>query len=185
MARKGSHHELRLSPVSLTTKEHYMAVKMAISCMIGALLSASLAVADNRISAEQVRQVMAATDMAAEHGDVQAIGAYLGQAFFKYVDVQAGEKSATARINRGQYLQMLEEGWSKVHNYAYQRKDVVVNVTADGSTAESFSTVVETFAVDGKEMVSKVREYARYELENGRPVIVNIDSQTLAGDTTP
>jgi hypothetical protein len=153
--------------------------------MIGALMCASAAVAASRITAEQVRQVMAATDAAAQDADVQTIGNYLGRAFFKYVDVRANEEPATARINRDQYLQMIQEGWSKVDNYAYQRKDVVINVAPDGSTAESFSTVVETFAVDGNEMVSKVREYARYELENGRPVIVNIDSQTLVGDTTP
>jgi hypothetical protein len=162
-----------------------MPVKPIVSCIIGAFLCSSQAVADARITTEQVRQLMAATDIAAEHRDAQGIGACLGQNFFKYIDVHRDNDTATARINKEQYLQLIEQGWDQVQNYAYERRDVVVNVAQDGSTAESFSTVVESFTVAGKEMVSKVREYASYELEDGRPVIVNIDSQPLVGDTTP
>ena len=162
-----------------------MPVKPTTSCIIGAFLYSSHALADARITTERVRQVMAATDIAAEHRDTQGVGAYLGQNFFKYVDVPAGEETAIARMNREQYLQLIDKGWDKVQNYTYQRKDVVVNVAQDGATAESFSTVVETFTVDGENIVSKVREYASYELEDGRPVIVSINSQPLVGDTTP
>jgi len=34
-------------------------------------------------------------------------------------------------------------------------------------------------------MISKFREYATYELENGRPVITQVSGHTLLGDTTP
>jgi hypothetical protein len=162
-----------------------MPAKLTSSCIIGALLFGSQAGAATQLTVEEVRQVMEATDVAAGHHDTQAIGAHLGQKFFKYIDIPSGEEPATAKINREQYLQIIEQGWNKVQNYAYQRKDVVINVTPDGSAAESFSTVIETFTVDGKDMVSKVREYASYALENGRAVIVNIDSQSLVGDTTP
>ncbi len=161
-----------------------MPAKLLTACIIGALLYVSQVAAASKITTEQVREVMEATDIAAEHRDMQAIGAHLGRNFFKYLDVIEGDKEATVRIDREQYLQLIERGWEKVQNYAYQRKDVVINVTPDGSAAESFSTVVETFTVDGKDMVSKVREYATYELEDGRTVIVNIDGQPLVGDTT-
>ena len=162
-----------------------MPTKLTAGCIIGILLYASQAAAASKITTEQVREVMEATDIAAEHRDTQAIRAYLGRNFFKYIDATEGEKEATVRIDREQYLQVIEHGWKKVKNYGYQRKDIVINVTPDGSEAESFSTVVETFTVDGKDMVSKVREYATYELEDGRTVIVNIDGQPLVGDTTP
>ena len=34
-------------------------------------------------------------------------------------------------------------------------------------------------------MTSKFREYATYELENGRAVITQVSGHTLLGDTTP
>ncbi|MFZ0467716.1 MAG: hypothetical protein WAL92_02205, partial [Thiogranum sp.] len=92
---------------------------------------------------------------------------------------------ATVRIDKDQYLGLIERGWDRIGNYAYQRKDVVVNVAPDGLSGESSSTVIETFTVDGKDTVSKVREYAHYELEDGRPVIFTVETQTLVGDSTP
>jgi hypothetical protein len=90
-----------------------------------------------------------------------------------------------ARINKQQYLKIIDEGWEKTSQYQYERKDVVITLSPEGDSGESFSTVVETFVIDGREMVSKIREYAHYALEDGRPVIVNIDTQTLVGDNTP
>ncbi|GEM_PF-7042862 len=140
---------------------------------------------DRRITAQQVREVIAATDRAAERRDTDAIGTYLGKAFMKYVDVPGASLPVTARIDREQYLDMIRKGWEELQDYSYQRKDVVVYVAADGASAESNSTIVETVTRDGKKMVSKVREYARYRIEGGRPVIVRLETQTLVGDTTP
>jgi len=39
--------------------------------------------------------------------------------------------------------------------------------------------------MNGQDMVSKIREYARYRMEYGKPVIIRIETQTLVGDTTP
>jgi hypothetical protein len=172
-------------PVAVTDQEHDMPVKLNLGCFLGAALCAAQALAGETITVEQVRQVMAATDLAAEQHDTRGVAACLGRHFYKYVDVSSGTQQATARIGREQYLDFIEEGWARVRDYTYQRKDVVVNVVPDGSMAQSFSTVIETFSVDGRNMKSKVREYARYALEDGRPVIVHIDNQTLVGDTTP
>ncbi|HHH43727.1 MAG TPA: hypothetical protein ENK49_06285 [Gammaproteobacteria bacterium] len=140
---------------------------------------------DRRITAEQVREVIAATDRAADRRDTDAIGAYLGKAFMKYVDVPGAALPVTARVDREQYLDMIRKGWVELEDYSYQRKDVVVHVAPDGASAESNSTIVETITRDGQKMVSKVREYARYRIEGGRPVIVRLETQTLVGDTTP
>jgi hypothetical protein len=45
--------------------------------------------------------------------------------------------------------------------------------------------VTEHMIQDGKQMTSKFREYATYELEDGRPVITQVSGHTLVGDTTP
>lgn len=155
--------------------------------MLSALLlcCSSHVLAADQITKEQIRQVMAAADQAAKDRDVQGIGACLSERFFKYIDIPSGERPATARIDKAQYLGLIERGWRDVEDYSYERKDVVVHTTSDGSSGESFSTVVETFSVHGKPMKSKVREYANYVLEDGRAVILNVETQTLVGDTTP
>ncbi len=139
----------------------------------------------SKITADQVRQVIAGADLAAENRDVDGIGNYLSKNFFKYIDVPTVNPPVTARIDREQYLEMLKQGWKTVEDYRYQRKDVVINVAADGASAESNSTIVETVSTKERNMVSKVREYARYRVEHGKPVIIRIETQTLVGDTTP
>ena len=140
---------------------------------------------DKLITADHVRQVIAATDLASDNRDAGEIGRYLGKAFLKYVEVPGGSIPVTARIDREQYLDMIRQGWEVLEDYSYQRKDVVINISTDGTSAESNSTIIETVSVGGKKMVSKVREYARYRIEDGRPVIVRLETQTLVGDTTP
>jgi len=139
----------------------------------------------SNITADQVRQVIAAVDLAAENRDANGIGIYLGKAFFKYIDVPAANSPVTARVDRQQYLEMIQQGWKTIKDYSYQRKDIVIHVAPDGTSAESNSTVIEIVSMDGKDMVSKVREYARYTIERGKPVIVRIETQTLVGDMTP
>jgi hypothetical protein len=149
------------------------------------LLWASHAVAADKLTREMIQQVIETADAAALQRDTKAIGDALGSGFYKYIDVPSDVSPATARIDKQQYLNLIEQGWKNVGDYQYQRQDLVIHLSPDGDSGESFSTITERFSVDGKEMTSKVREYARYQLENGRPVIVNIDNQTLAGDTTP
>ncbi|MGD8673192.1 MAG: hypothetical protein PVF07_04155 [Thiogranum sp.] len=161
-----------------------MSVKKLIGFWIAMLYCSTHLLAAGKITAAQIREVMAAADLASQQRDTKAIGACLGEKFFKYIDVPMDKLPATVRIDKDQYLGLIERGWDRIENYAYQRKDVVVNVAPDGLSGESSSTVIETFTVDGAETVSKVREYARYELEDGRPVIVTVQTQTLVGDTT-
>lgn len=149
------------------------------------LLWASHAPAADKLTKAMIREVMDKTDVASVQRDTEAIGAALGSEFYRYIEIPSDGLPAAARITKAQYLKIIDEGWEKTSQYQYQRKDVVVNLSPEGDSGESFSTIIETFVMDGKEMVSKIREYARYELEDGRPVIVNIDTQTLVGDSTP
>jgi len=162
-----------------------MSVKKLIGFWLAMLCCSTHLLAAGKITAAQIREVMTAADMASQQRDTLGIGACLAEKFFKYVDVPTDKLPATVRIDKDQYLGMIERGWNRIQNYAYQRKDVVVNVAPDGLSGESFSTVIETFTVDGKDTVSKVREYAHYELEDGRPVIITVQTQTLVGDSTP
>ena len=160
-------------------------VKKLILLILGITLIPFSVLATEKITAEQIREVIQATDSAAVNRDTQGIGAYLGEGFFKYVEVTADEIPLAVQLTKTQYLDLIEEGWETIEQYSYQRKDVVIHVARDGSSGESNSTIIEAIRADGKDLISKVREYAHYELENGRLVITNIESQTLVGDTTP
>jgi len=150
-----------------------------------ALLFSTQVFADQMMTADMVRQVIEATDVAAKQRDTQAIGVHLGSDFFKYIDLPYDDVPLAIEMNKQQYLEHIDQGWGKLEAYQYVRQGIVINIARDGQSAESFSTITETFKVDGKEMISKVREYASFVFENGQPIIVRVEGIVLTGDTTP
>ena len=154
------------------------------TALICALLAFQCHAAD-RITAEQIQQVMDITDAAAMNRDTSGIGAHLGSSFEKTIEFPYDKWMAKVKINKQEYLTLIDDGWKTIEKYYYQRADTEIHIMPDGLSGLSYSTLTEHAVQDGKEMISKFREYATYELEDGRPVITKINGHTLVGDTTP
>jgi predicted SpoU family rRNA methylase len=141
--------------------------------------------AEDRITAAQIQQVMDTTDAAAMKRDTAGIAAHLGDSFKKILEFPHDKWMARVKLNKQEYLTLIDAGWETVEDYDYQRTDTEIHVMPDGLSGLSYSTVTEHMIQDGKQMTSKFREYATYELEDGRPVITQVSGHTLVGDTTP
>jgi len=152
--------------------------------MVAVLLAYPLH-AEDRITAAQIQQVMETTDAAAMNRDTAGIAAHLGDSFEKILEFTHDKWIAKVKLNKQEYLQLIDTGWTTVEEYDYLRTDTEIHVMPDGLSGLSYSTVTEHLVQDGKSMTSKFREYATYELEDGRPVITQVSGHTLVGDTTP
>ena len=141
--------------------------------------------AEERITSEQIHQVIIATDAAAMNRDTTGIGEYLSNSFRKIIEFRYKKWMAKVKLRKDQYLELIDEGWANSGEYDYQRDDIEINISPDGLSGQSHSTVTENVVLDGEKMTSKFREYATYALENGRPVITQVSGHTLLGDTTP
>ena len=141
--------------------------------------------AEERITSEQIHQVIIATDAAAMNRDTTGIGEYLSDSFRKIIEFRYKKWMAKVKLRKDQYLELIDEGWANSGEYDYQRDDIEINISLDGLSGQSHSTVTENVVLDGEKMTSKFREYATYALENGRPVITQVSGHTLLGDTTP
>jgi hypothetical protein len=162
----------------------YVMNKRLTGSMISILLAFPSYAAD-RITAEQIQQVIDTTDAAAMNRDTGGIGAYLGASFEKILEFPHDKWMAKVRINKEEYLALIDAGWTTIEKYDYERSDTEIHVMPDGLSGLSYSTVTENLVQDGKQMTSKFREYATYEMEGGRPVITQVSGHTLVGDTTP
>jgi hypothetical protein len=143
------------------------------------------ALAAGPMTVAQIQQVMDATDAAAMRRDTQGIGSHLSERFEKTVTFPYQGGTAATKLDKREYLNLIDKGWAAMEAYSYRREDTVINVAADGRSGESNSTITETLVIDGETRVSKVREYAQYALEDGKPVITSIGGHTLVGDTMP
>jgi hypothetical protein len=156
--------------------------------LTGAMLSILVALpiqAADRITREQIQQVISDTDAAALNRDAAGIGAYLGESFVKIIEFAHKQWMAKVKLDKDKYLELISEGWADIGEYDYQRDDIKIHIMPDGLSGKSYSTVTENMVQDGVKMTSRFRETATYELENGRPVITQVSGHTLLGDTTP
>ena len=158
--------------------------RLLTGTVIFALLSLPAHAAD-RITSEQIQQVINDTDAAAMNRDAAGIGEHLGDAFEKTIEFRYKKWMAKVRLDKDKYLELIDEGWANTGEYDYQRDNTEIHISPDGLSALSHSTITENIVQDGEKMTSKIREYATYELENGRPVITRVSGHTLLGDTTP
>jgi hypothetical protein len=141
--------------------------------------------AGDRITATQIQQVIDRTDAAAMKRDTAGIGSHLGNSFEKIIEFPHDKWMARVKLNKQDYLELIDAGWETIEEYSYQRTDTEIHIMPDGLSGLSYSTVTEHVVQDGREMISKFREYATYEMEDGRPVITQVNGHTLIGDTTP
>lgn len=158
--------------------------RLVTGLMVSVVLSLPVQAAE-RITDEQIQQVIDATDMAARNRDAAGIGEYLSDSFEKIVEFRYKKWMAKVKVPKDKYLELIEEGWSDSGDYDYQRDDTEIHIAPDGLSGLSHSTITENMVQDGEKMTSRFREYATYELENGRPVITHVSGHTLLGDTTP
>jgi hypothetical protein len=156
-----------------------------IHAVIAAMCLSFEVMADEQITTDQIRKIITETDAAAEDRDVSGIGKYLSDRFLKNIEVPSEKWLASVKIDKDQYLAMIAQGWDTVDEYSYERENTVIIIAPDGSSGESHSTLTQTVVINGKTTVSKIREYAHYELEDGRPMITTIQGQMLNGEATP
>jgi len=173
-----------LHPSSLPAQENNNMHRTLAATAISVLLSLPAQAAD-RMTEELIQEVINATDAAAMNRDAAGIGAYLGDSFEKVLEFPYKRWMAKVRLDKDKYLELIDEGWAGIEAYDYQRDDTEIHVDPDGLSGRSYSTVTEYVVQDGAKITSKFREYATYELENGRPVITQVSGHTLLGDTTP
>ena len=148
------------------------------------LLSFTAHAAD-QITREQIKQVISATDSAAMEHNTMVIGTYLGNSFERIIEFPHEDQIATVQLNKIEYLQLVNEGWARISYYDQQRDNLKIHIMPDGLSGKSHSTITENIVIDGVKMTGRFREYATYQLENGRLVITQVSGHTLLGDTTP
>jgi len=162
-------------------------MKIGNLVVVACLCGLACANAAEKLTIEQIRQLMAATDAAASRRDTAAIGACLSRTFARNVDLSDTQPGYSFTVDREHYLSMIDAGWKKLDDYEYKRDDTSISVAEDGLSAQSRSTITEETRTGGRRSVARTREYAEYAIEDGKPVITSIESFDLVvgpGDTS-
>ena len=112
--------------------------------LTGTVLSVVLslpALSAERITDEQIQQVIDATDTAAMNRDAAGIGEYLSDAFEKTLEFRYKKWMAKVKVRKDKYLELIDEGWVNAGVYDYQREDTEIHIMPDGLSGLSQSTM--------------------------------------------
>ena len=72
-----------------------------------------------------IRSYYDTTDAAAMNRDTAGIAAHLGDSFEKILEFTHDKWIAKVTLNKQEYLQLIDTGWTTVEEYDYMRSDIV------------------------------------------------------------
>lgn len=129
------------------------------------------------ISKAQILDILKSIDKGLVKKDAAAVVANFASNAAITATVVEDQRTDTTRANKEEYLKSLEAGFKAFENYKLQRKDVTPEISPDGRTATSLSTVIETYRFDGKAKRASSKESASFELIGGKVLLTKMDSK--------
>ena len=118
------------------------------------------------ISETSVMALIAQLDKAILARDPEAVGILVSANADIFVTITENGVKQSFRMNKAQYIESLKAAWAQVDEYAYERKNVKVQVS--GGKATVTATVVERMRVGGNRIASNSNESAVIESVRGR-----------------
>jgi hypothetical protein len=83
----------------------------------------------------------------------------------------------TLEMGVADYARMLEDGWAMAGDSSYAVEDIVIEISADGRSAEVSDTTVESMRVQGRTISSRTRERFSVEARGGKLVVTRLTGQ--------
>lgn len=142
-----------------------MRAMIRLSLMLLAIGASTVSYAAD-ISETSVMALIAQLDKAILAQDPEAVGILVSANADISVTITENGVKQSFRMNKAQYIESLKAAWAQVDEYAYERKNVKVQIS--GGKATVTATVVERMSVGGNRIASNSNESAVIESVRGR-----------------
>lgn len=83
----------------------------------------------------------------------------------------------TLELSVADYARMLQDGWAMAADSTYAVENIVIEISADGRSAEVSDTTVESMKVQGRTISSRTQERFSVESRSGSPVITRLTGE--------
>lgn len=151
---------------------------LAKAFALGVLLMAMSAASAAALTEGAVKDLIAAMDRAVQGRNTQAVAKLLSQGFRVNVEISAYGNKQAMNLTKAQYLAMLEDSWSAMSGYSYQRKDLRIHLLPGGTSAQVTATVRETATAQGQSVTMVTAETALVRLIDGRLLVTEVIART-------
>jgi hypothetical protein len=126
------------------------------------------------ITREAVAMMMSEIEEAANRKDIDSIAYYLAPDLVVFLTVDSPGGRQDLRLNKEEYLEKLQQGFSKIPAYSYRSENVDIIISQDGKSATIVEDIRETVGtLEAKtEVVSNQK--SALEFRGGRIVVTKI-----------
>lgn len=151
---------------------------MVVAALSLALAYTALGQQSTNISKADVKATLDFIDKALVKKDAKEVVAnYASNAVITATTFENGRKDVSTR-NRNDYEQALEECFNSYDHYTLHRKDLLIEIAADGKTARSVSVVVENFRFEGEMEQAISTDWVSFVVLDGKVQVAKDQDKT-------
>lgn len=125
-----------------------------------------------KLTKTDVEKLIETLDQAVNDLDVSAVGSILSDNVEVVMDISSQGNTQTMKINKQQYLAMLEKGWSAFDDYSYKRTNLKIDIQ-DTKALLTFN-VEEKMTVQGQKIEGTSKGEATVKMIGGKPLFTKM-----------
>ena len=126
-----------------------------------------------RISTDQVKAMIAASDDATRRMDVDKIMSYYAEDATIELVTRVGHRTGRQFMRKKELAAIAKRHKDDVKEYRMRRENLAIEVTSTGTQAEMRSTVIEDWRDNGRPLTMTSEEQNLIELRDGKLLIVH------------
>jgi len=125
----------------------------------------------------QIPDILDSIDRGLTNKDAAAVVARFSSNAIITATIVEGQRTDKTKNDTDSYRRSLEAGFQSFSDCQFARKDVAIQIAADGRTATSSSVLTETFRFDGKIKQAVTKESATFEMIEGKILLTAMNSE--------
>jgi hypothetical protein len=163
--------------MSEITRENPSAVPLKAGAPDRQLQLQSVNPVNGKISKTNILAILDSVDRSLLNKDAAAVVANFASNAVITATIVEGTRTNMNKDDTSSYRRSLEAGFRSFSDYKFARKDVAIQIAADGRTATSSSVLTETFRFDGKIKHAVTKESATFGMIEGKVLLTAMNSE--------
>lgn len=153
-----------------------MRISTYITLLVFNLVTSNL-LAEEKLTEESIKKIFSGMEQAVESQDAKQLASYFSKNA-KILISMPENMGGEMEMSVSEYETLLEQTWALPATFAYEVKDIEIDIAPDGKSAVATDLTIESIEMNGETLFSsKTKERIEIELFQGEPQITELSGQ--------
>ncbi len=140
-------------------------------CLLFCLFIATASSA-SEMTEQMVTRLLSQVDSAVNGFDARSIAVHISDDATFTMNINAQGRTQILSASKDQYISMLQQGWSQLSEYSYNRKNVSISIVDNKATVTA--DVHESMIMQGQNVSALTQEQVLIEIVDGAAMITRV-----------